>query len=255
MALKVKLTSAEYEALPDVLKTEYKMQADMSYAIDLGVGTFVTDQDPAGLKSALENEREETRKAKAAADRLEKEKLEAERAGITDVEKLRESFSKELADERKRVADEKAAEAKQRKEAQELAAAQLVKTRALEIAAPLFGTGAAVVLPHIEGMLQPVPGEVPGVQFVDPVTKTPLLDQDLENFKKTLSTNELLKPMLVVSRASGGSANDRKSSGLPAGTTADGKPKTYDDYKPGELKAIKDSDPAKFEALKSARGK
>ena len=60
--------------------------------------------------------------------------------------------------------------------------------------------------------------------------------------------------MVVVSKASGGGANDgNRSSGLPASTTDDGKTKTYGDYLPSELLAIKKEEPERFKALQSTR--
>jgi len=72
MALKLKLTTAEFTALSDTLKTEYKLQTDGTYTLDLGDKVFTTDKDPAALMAALEHERAETAKVKAIADALEK---------------------------------------------------------------------------------------------------------------------------------------------------------------------------------------
>ena len=254
MALKHKITGEEFAALADVLKAEYKIQADMSYQLDLGEGIFVTDKDPTGLMSALDQEREETRKAKAAADRLEQERIGAERAKITDVEELKAHFQKQLEGRDKRADAERKAAEKQRLTQQEATASQLRKQKALEIAAELFGTNAPLMLPHIEAALKPVAGEVPKVEILDSATGMPSIDQNFDNWKKTLSTNPLYAPMIVVSKASGGSANDGKSSGLPGGTRDDGKPKTYADYKPGELLALKREQPELFTQLLSTKG-
>jgi len=254
VALKHKISATEFEALADAFKAEYKIQADMSYQLDLGEGVYITDKDPSGLMSALEREREETKKAKAAADRLEAEKKAAELAKITDVDAIKEHFKKELEERDKRSADERKAAEKVQREQQQKTAEQIKRTKALEIASELFGTNAPLMLPHIEMALKAVPGDSPKVEIVDPSTGMPALDQNFENWKKTLSTNPIYSPMIVVSKASGGSANDGKSSGLPNGTKDDGKPKTYADYSPAELLALKREKPELFQQLKSTKG-
>lgn len=254
MPLKLTLNTEQYNALSDDLKTEYTMQPDLSYKLSLEAGVFTTDRDPANLMSALEAEREETRKAKAAANRLEKAAKDAERAKLTDVEAIRASYEKDLADERKKLEDERAEEKDRVKKAQAHSAEQMKKSKALELASSLFGTNAAILLPHVEAMIKAVPGDSPTLQIIDPITGIATLDQDFGNFKKSLSTNPTFAPMVVVTKASGGSANDGRSKGLPASTTTEGKPKTYRDYTPGELLEIKNSDPDLFKELRSNRG-
>lgn len=250
MALKHKISADDFSKLPDALKTEYKIQADMSYQLDLGEGVFITDKDPAGLFSALEKEREETRKAKAAADRLEAEKKQAELAKLTDVEQIKQHFQKELDERDKRYEAERKAAEKERLQQQTVAAEAARKAKALEVASSLFGTNAPLMLPHIEMALKAVPGESPRVEIIDPATNLPSLDQNFDNWKRTLSTNPLFAPMIVVSKSSGGSANGGKSNGIP-GVRDDGKPKTYSDYKPSELLALKREQPEVFKSLHS----
>lgn len=254
MALKHTISATEHAALSDSLKGEYKMQADFTYKLDLGEGVFVTDKDPAGLMSALEKEREENRKVKAIADRLEMEKKETERAGLTNVEEIKAHFQKELEERDKRAAAEKKEIEKQRLEQQQNTADQVKKTKALELATSLFGANAPIMLPHIEMSMKAVAGDTPRVEIIDPSTGLPSIDQNFDNFKQKLLTNPMYAPMIVVSKASGGSASDGKSSGLPDGTNADGKPKTYKDYMPGELLAIKRSNPELFTKLQSTQG-
>ena len=253
MALKATLTATEFEALDEGMKEHYAIQPDMSYNIDLGEGVFIDNEDPQKLKASLQAEREETKKAKAAADRLEKEKLQAERDKLTDAEEIKAHYEKQLTDEKKRQADEQKAAEKQRLESQTQMAESLRKAKALELTSSLFGKNTAIMLPHVENMLKAVPGDSPSVQIVDPTTGLPALDQNFDNFKQSLSTNELYSPMVIVSQASGGGANGAKSTGLPSGTRDDGKPKTYSDYTPGELLSIKKENPEQFKKLKSTR--
>ncbi len=253
MPIKVKITADEFSKLEDRVKVNYKIQPDFTYHLDIE-GGFITDKDPAGLLSALEKEREENKKVKSIADRLEKEKLEAERAKITDVEELKKHFQQQLDERDKREKEERKRLDQERLEGQQRAAEALRKQRALEVASELFGTNAPILMPHIENMLKPVAGDVPTVEIIDPISGKPQLDQGFEGFKKTLSTNPLFSPMIVKSKASGGSASG--DNGKSVGTTnKDGKPKTYNDYTPSELFALKREQPELFQTLKSQRGK
>jgi len=254
MALKTTIDSTTFASLNDVLKAEYKLQADGTYSLDLG-GMFVTDKDPAGLFSALEKEREELKRVKTVADALEAEKKAAELKGITGIEELKAHFEQELAAMNAKAEAEKQQMVEQQKAQKEASAKSQLQTKALEIAASLFGKNAPLMLPHVQSMLKAnTDGDAISIEIVDPLTGKPSIDQNFDNFKKSLSTNELFKPMIVVSNASGGSANDGKSSGVPSATTADGKPKTYSDYTPSELLALKRTNPEVFTSLQSTKG-
>jgi len=254
MPVKLKLTATEFAELSDDRKTDYVIQPDMSYKLDLEAGVFTDTQDPAALKAAIENERKQHAATKKAFDKLEAEKLEADRSKITDVEEMRASFKKELDDFKKQAEDEKKQQKKERIEALEKAVQGQLKAKALEISSKLFGTNASLMLPHVEQRLAIAGGDDPKIVIVDPLTGNTSLDQNFENFEKALSTHPSFAPMVVISHASGGGANDGgTSTGLPNGTTSEGKPKTYSDYTPGELKKIKETDLARFRELQSNR--
>lgn len=254
MAIKTKITSAEFATIDDTLKSHYQLQTDGTYSVDLGPGVFVTDKDPAGLMSALEKEREENKRVKAIADKLEAEKLAAETSKITDVEQLKAHFQQQLEERDRKAAAEKKEQEKAIAAQRQAAADQAAREQALRVASELFGTQAPLLLPHVQGMLrgQIGPDGTPRVEVVDPTTGLPSLDQNLESFKKSLSTNELFKPMVVVTKASGGSANDNKATGL-ATKKDDGTPKKYSDYNSGELVRLKREQPDLFQSLLDSR--
>jgi len=202
--------------------------------------------------TALEKEREENKRVKAVADKLEAEKLAAERSKITDVEELKKHFQAQLDERDRRDKEERKKAEQDRLAALQDRAEGFKKQKALEISSELFGTNAPIMLPHIEAMFKAVAGDSPTIEIVDPMTGRPQLDQSIEGFKKSLSTNQMFAPMIVKSKASGGSANDGKSSGIP-GVRDDGKPKTYADYKPSELMALKRENPEQFKSLLSQR--
>lgn len=81
MALKASVSATEFASLNDALKTEYKLGSDGVYRIDLG-GMFVTDKDPQGLFSALENERKQHAETKTKFDAITKERDDATQAAL-----------------------------------------------------------------------------------------------------------------------------------------------------------------------------
>lgn len=253
--LKHKITATEYAELSDEMKAHYAVQPDMSYNIDLGPTVFIDTEDPARLKASLEAERAETKKAKAAADRLEAEKKEAERSKITDIDQLRESFKQEIDDYKKEVKEERKREADEKKQALQRVVEGQVKAKALELSAKLFGTNAALMLPHVEQRLGVINGDTdnPTVGIMNVDTGQQAVDQNFENFEKSLSTHPSFSPMVVATKASGGGANDGNRFSSLANTTDDGKTKTYRDYSPAELLQIKKEEPDRFESLKSTR--
>jgi hypothetical protein len=249
--LALTLTTAEFTAISDDLKKEYQLTTDGTYKLDLGPNVFTTDKDPEGLFSALEKTREELKTVKAVADKFEAEKKQTEIDGIKSVAELKEHFQSQLD---ARDAAAKAAEEKQKVELaaqRQNNADRMAREKALTIASELFGTNAAIMLPHVQGMLK---GKVSAegqasIEITDIATNLPSIDQSFENFQKSLSTNEMFKSMVVVSKASGGSANGDGKSTTLATTKDDGSPKTYNDYNSGELVRMKRDQPEAFQTL------
>jgi len=134
------------------------------------------------------------------------------------------------------------------------AAQQQVTEQALKISTQLFGTNALLMLPHVQQRMQATVDSsgVARVELLDAATGGPSIDQNLDNFRNSLSTNETFKGMVVLSNASGGSANDSKSSSATT-TKEDGSPKKYKDFKSGELVLLKRNQPDVFEALLAKR--
>lgn len=241
MALAYTITADQHAALSDVEKAHYTVQSDGKFKLsitDEGSSVFITDKDPTALMTALEHERGETAKAKAAANKLEAEKLAAERAGITDVEELTKSFQAQLDARDKAAKDAQKAAEKAKTESQATAAETLRKQTALKVSAELFGTNAAIMLPHVESIITGVPGETATVQYNDPATGQPAIDQNFDKWKESVSTHAPFAPMIVVSNASGGSANGQAGA-QPSGQKADGTAKGFDDYKADELVAMR----------------
>lgn len=255
MALKTKLTAFEYAALNDVLKAEYKIQSDGNYTIDLG-GAFVTDKDPSALMNALELERNEHKATKSKFDSVVAErdaaKKQAELAALQktgDAEQLKQFFEKQMAEVKATFEAQQAAE-KQKIELQQKAMAeQFRKNKATELATELFGSKAPLFVPALLEKMTVKTGEFgqePVLEFVGD-NGVPLLGATKESFKQTLLTNPLYKDMIVVSHASGGSANEGKD--IPGTRNSDGSPRKFKDYSSGELMRLKKNSPEEFRKL------
>ena len=144
--LKVSLSAAEYTELDDVLKNEYALQTDGVYKVDLGPDVFTTDRDPVGLMSALTKERDENRKVREVADRLEAERKTAELDGAKNVEQVRELFRKELEERDAKAKEEREAREAELMQQRQTNATRLANEEALKIASDLYGSQASLML-------------------------------------------------------------------------------------------------------------
>lgn len=260
MAVKAILNAFEYASIPEVLKAEYKLKADGTYGLDL-TGAFITDKDPTGLINALNAEREEHKATKSKFDSIVAQKEAAEQAAkLAELQKNgnSEELRKHFEAQNKLMKDQFEAQMKEHNDklkAQQVAQAESYrKAQATALAAELFGQKGPLLVPALLQQIKATPSEFgvdPVLEFFDESGK-PLLGATKESFKQGLLTNPLLKDMIVASSASGGSANEGKNK-VPASTKSDGTARTYNDYKPGELMALKQSDPALFNSLKQSR--
>lgn len=259
MALKPTLNATEHAALSEALKAEYKVKPDGTFGIDL-VGAFITDKDPQGLLSALESERNDHKITKSKFDSIVAEKNAAQEAAkLAELQKTgnAEEMRKHFEQQNKTQKEQFEAQMKEyndRLKAQQVAQAENYrKAEVTALASQLFGTKAPLLVPALMQQIKVTASEFggdPTLEFFDDSGK-PLLGATKESFKASLLTNPLLKDMIVASQASGGSANEGKSN-VPASTNSNGLARTYKDYKPGELMAIKRSNPSLFNQLKQS---
>ena len=257
MALKPTLNAFEHAALPEALKAEYKVKTDGTFGIDL-VGAFITDKDPQGLLSALESERNDHKATKLKFDSIVAQKNAAEEAAkLAELQKTgnSEELRKHFEQQNKVQKEQFEAQMKEyndRLKAQQVAQAESYrKAEVTALASQLFGTKAPLLVPALMQQIKVTASEFgadPSLEFFDESGK-PLLGATKDSFRASLLTNPLLKDMIVASQASGGSANEGKSN-VPASTKSDGSARTYKDYKPGELMALKQSNPQLFNQLK-----
>jgi len=192
MALKRKLTKAEYDALPDALKKEYKAEGE-DFILD------VEGPDDVGeLRRAKERESQRAKDAEAENKTL-KDKVDAMSRVTGDVAALEISYKEKMAKEKKdfdKIISEKDKFIEQ----------TLVDSVALKLATDLAGDGATVLLPHLKARLK-----MEHTQEGTPITR--VLDKDgkpsalsVEDLGKEFAENTAFKNVVIATRSSGGGA-------------------------------------------------
>lgn len=195
MAIKLKITKAEYDVLSDAMKALYKAVGS-DYQLDAS-----DYEEPGELKRAKDREVEAARLARERAEKAERERDEfrdaaARKAG--DITTLDKSWQKKLDDA---VLVEKTRADQLNKQLQNV----LVDKEAIAIAAELGGESAELLLPHITKRLQAeVDGDVAITRVLDKEGKKSALT--LAELKKEISEDKRFSPIIIASRASGGGA-------------------------------------------------
>jgi hypothetical protein len=246
MALKSKITKAEFDALNDVLKAEYKVG---NSAGDM----YVLDTDEATeLRAARDRANQERDTAAQERDRLKAEKEAAEAAAQKarddearakgDTAALDGSWQAKLDKQKK---DDQAVIAGLQKTIENLTVNSVAKTLANDIS-----TAPELLEDHIAKRLKP--------EINDGVAITRVLDKDgkpsalsLEELKQEFVANPKFAAIIKGSNASGGGATGGGTGGGAPGTITG---KKFNTLTEAERTALHASDPAKFKDL-AARAK
>ena len=238
MALKAKISKADYDKLSDELKNEYKPSGD-DYVLD------VDGLDDAGeLRRAKEREAQRAKDEKERADKAEKEAKELREKldeGATtdarkrgDIEALEKSW-KEKHDNA--VKDGKAEADKLRDQMRRL----LVRDKARALAEEI-STAPELILPHIESrMSAEFDGETPITRVLDVDGKPSAAS--IDDLRKELVATPKFAAIIKASSASGGGAgNGGGSNG--GGAASD---KKFGDLTERERIEFYNRDPAAFQ--------
>ena len=196
MALKRKISKAEYEKLLEALKTEYKEDGD-NFVLDLG-----DDEDFGKLKRAKDREVE----AKNEAEKKLKElQAELDKLSGDDARKRGDIATLEKSWQAKQDAMKAEYEAKLEK-FQGFSKKSLVDTKAMALASELFGKNAAIALPHIKARLAAdFEGDEPATRILDANGKISAFT--LDDLKKEFASNKDFATILIASKASGGATS------------------------------------------------
>jgi len=236
MALKSKLTKAEFEALPEALQEHYKADGD-NYLLD--------SDDARELRAAKDRETEAARREKERADRLQAEKDEAERLRIeAETDKARKSKDVEAletswkADKEAAVNAEKAVTARREEQLRNL----LVENVALSIANEI-STSPKIILPHIrERLTAELDGDKPLTRVLDGDGKPSA--KSVDELKREFIDNKEFASIIKGSNASGGGASGGGSGG--------GATKKLSEMSEQERVALHRDNPDEFRRLQGA---
>jgi hypothetical protein len=231
MALKRKITKAEFDALNPLLQAEYKAEGS----------DFVLDaqgfDDPGELRRALDRERQE----KAAA-KTEAEGLRTKLATITDVDARRTgdiaTLEKSWGEKVDKIKKEHKDEIAQR---DKFIQQTLVDSVALNIATELGGDNATLLLPHIKTRLAAdTTGDTPLTRVLDKDGKPSAFN--VEDLKKEIANDKRFSAVVIASKASGGGA----AGGRPNGGGASNGQKKFQEMNDKERTEFYQRDPQGF---------
>jgi hypothetical protein len=232
----------------------FKYQLDSLEGLDEGARAFYEEkdgkfqlkvegipqgEDVSGLKAKIDEllseKKTEAEKRKQAEESARKTAEEAARKN-GDVEALENSWREKLTKREQELLSERESLASQIKEL-------TVGRAATDLAAELAVQGSAkALLPHLQARLSmDIRDGKPTVVVLDANGKPSAAT--LEELKAEFVNDPAFAPLIVGSKASGSGAGGAKPGG--------GAAKKFNEYTGAELSAIRTSDPAKYERLKT----
>lgn len=240
MALKRKITKAEYAVLNPLIQAEYKADGTEDFVLDAS-----GYEDPGELKRALDREKQEKKDAKEKVTALETKlatitDTDARRAG--DIATLEKSWKDKLD---AAVADATVKLSQKDKFINET----LVDSVALAAATELAGENGIVLLPHLKQRLAAeLTGEKPLTRVLDKDGKPSALS--VEDLKKEFAGDKRFASVVIASRASGGGAAGGNGSSNNGGAGSGGK--KFKELNDQERTDWYKRDPAGFEQAAAA---
>lgn len=229
MALKKKLTKEEFEKIGDHFKSEYE-EKEGGYHLKLE-----DDIDTGALLRAKEHEKDNRKAAEAKAKELEKQLAELKasidttnqegmkKAGQIDL--LEKSYQEKLSKTEKEAAEKIS-------KWQNTIKKNLLESTANSIAKEI-STSPEIISRFITDRLSvDFDSEVPTIKVLD--ASGNLSASTLEDLKKEFSANKTFAPIIISSKASGGSATDQNKNDFSAGSSAN-PPKPLSNMSPAEL--------------------
>lgn len=226
MALKLKISKADFGKLPADIQAEYVAEGD-TYKLDVdGI------EDTGALKRAKDRESQARRDAEARANELQSEldALGMDPKKKADIATLERSWGEKL--EQQKAAD------KAKIDKHETYIKSLLVDGAAEKLAREISTSPALIIPHIKARLQAdLTGDTPATRILDKDGKAnPALK--LEDLQKELVANPDFKAIIIASKASGGGAPaQRPNQQMPASGGNTDKPALLANAAPADLLA------------------
>lgn len=245
MALKRKITKAEFDALKADVKTEYAVDPanPESYLLDV--------DDSSGLAAALREEREARRLEKVELDRIKAEKKAADDETARIAAEAETERAKKAGDitalETSWQGKVKTAEDEGNAKNEKLSGAlkKLLVDNVAQTIANEISTAPKLLIPHIKlRLIAELEGDEPVTRVVDLAGKPTALT--IEDLKKEFVANKDFAAIIKGSGASGGSSGQGQGDGQGSGD------KKLSEMGDAERKALHAKDPAAFNALVAA---
>lgn len=237
MALKMNVTTAVYDALPDAVKAEYKRSGD-GYVLDLD-----GYEDPAELRRARDRERDSARDFKAQLDTANQtiKDLQGDDARRTgDIDRIEKRMQKKYDEDtgalNKTITDMRNG-----------LVTSALDTTARELAGKLSPKNAAVLLPHVRGRLDAEYDTTADKVVVHIKDKDGKRSADLTSDKllQEFRDNAEFGGIVAASQASGGGA---RSSNTPNGSGGAGPRVNQSGQGDGQSRPVHQSSPADIRA-------
>lgn len=234
MALKRKITQADFDKLSDAIKAEYKKDGD-NFVLDTE-----PDEDVGELRRANERNKAEAKTAKeeAAARKAELDELRGNDARKNgDVKTLDESYKTKI----KEINDTHKA---QTSKLEGMLDTQLRQNVARELAGKI-SNAPSLLLPHILPRIKvDLTGDTPVTRILDANGQISALTMD--DLQKEIVGNKEFAPIIVANRGSGsGGAGSNPPNAQSrfggAGSSGDSKPADLTKAKPNDLVALLDA--------------
>lgn len=228
MALKRKLTKAQYEKLSDDIKKEYKADGD-DFVLDID-----GDEDIGALKRAKDREVQARKDAEKERDELRDQVHELEKGKAGDVAKLQKKWD---ADKATMTEQHTAALSKR-----DGFIMKTLKTGLAEkIAAALNPRAPKVFVPHLEARITvDLTGDEPKVVILGQDGKPGSVDgkpMTAEHLQQEFVANKDFAGMIVGSKASGGAGANQNKGGGGAPARTDQQPPSLSRMNPRDLAA------------------
>ena len=224
MALKKKITKADYEKLAEGLKGEY-VEKNGEYHLDLD------DEESGALLRAKDREKELRKEAEARAKELEAKLAEVQDGDSRkrgDIETLEKSWKSKLDETTKGLTEKLSKKDSYIKSA-------LVDNVAQQLASKI-STSPALIMPHIKARLTAdLDGDAPSTKVLDKDGKLSALTVD--DLANEFVTNPDFGAIIIGSKACGSRAPSQNVNQSRAFGSNDNKTK-LSDMKPSELAAL-----------------
>lgn len=250
MPVSPKLNAEQYAALADNTKGAYRADGSGGYVLDIPVGYYIDDQDPAALLNAKNYVNEENKQLKAKIASIETEKQQAlDDAAAAKAKKSGDfdAYKQQTDAQLAKIQQDHLNEIKIRDEA---LLRNALNSTAMQIASEISGDHAHLMAPVVQQRLSAeMENGIPKISVKDTLGNVSPTS-NVETLKKELKSDPRNATIITQSKASGSGAPGSQ----PSSVITDGK--KFSDFSPAALSELRKSGPdgeAAFQKLVAER--